>query len=199
MGGFLGTVAFVAGLFFLLPSVVYYVLPQRANYDDKRKLFLLTIWSVHAVLVLPWFLAAIYTGVQPFWFYDKVKETFISADLYDAIVFGYFYFIFYLSIYVGPLLLIERKLGKKIDRTAYAVVVIWFWLTISTFGQFITEMQSIARKLFPLGNDVLSQWVLLGYIILTTSASWLVRKLYSEYKTVVTKKADNNQPEKNQA
>ncbi len=197
MESFIRSLAFVGGLFFIVPGIVYLLLPQRAEYEDKRRLFLFTIWGVHAALVLPWFLAAIYTGVQPFWFYDKVKETFISADLYDAIVFGYFYFIFYLSIYVGPLLFIERKLGKKIDRTAYAVVVIWFWLTLSIFGQFINEMQSIARKLFPLGNDVLSQWVLLGYIVLTTSASWLVRKLYSDYKKVVSEKAEQNQPDKN--
>ncbi len=162
----MGIVVFLVGFFIVVPGAIYYYLPQRKTYENKKKLFLLTAWSIHSILVVPWFLLAIYSGTLNFSFTTAINDTYATKGLYEALVYGYFYFIFYISIFIGPLVLIERKIGKKLSKFSYGVTVIWFWSTVYIIRQFIINLQAISRELFPSQVDSQSQMFTIGYLVL---------------------------------
>lgn len=192
----MGSFLFIILFFLIAPGIVYYLIPNKDKTKDKRKLFLQTVWIVHAIGIVPLWLSGIYLSNQlDFWFFKSINDSLISSGkgAPEAIAYGYAYFIFYLSIAIGPLKIADRRLGYKIDRFAYALSVIWFWITMNTLQNFFANLPALARLMFPLNDDNLSQWALIGYIALTTTSSWLVYMHYKEMLAVVSSSKNKNQ------
>lgn len=178
--------------FVVLPSIVYYISPQRKTAEDKLKLFFKMIWLSHAFLMVPIFIMAILAQAIDFWFWNKVAQTWNAkgvGGMVGALAILYFYFISYLSIFVGPLIYLEKKLGQKVNKISYAVAIVWFWATLYVLQQLINNFGLIADKLIPIESDVLSQWLLVGFIILTTiTISFLNKGLWADIKAALSSK-----------
>lgn len=185
-----GTIVFIVLGLGILPGIAYSLSPQRKTTNSKFNLYLLSVWVSHAVFIVPGFLIAIIGRTIDFWFWTKVDQIFRSTGWYDALIYGYFYFIFYISIFIGPLLIIEKRLNRKISKTGYAFVITWFWIAVYFIQQFLVNITDISRKLFPAGdNDALSQWLLVGFIVLTAiTIRFLNKGLWTDIKTSFSSK-----------